>query len=541
MDWCAKEGAMDESWFDAWTRRRVGLTAGGLLASLLGWLGLDEAEAKGHHHHKRKRRKKRRERRRRNRNQNQNQNPPPGSRPDIILINVDDMRESDYLALSRTKALLADEGATYPNYFDTTPLCGPSRSSLLRGQYVHNHGVLRNSGNNGGWSAFHNSGDDESTIATWLSQANPAYRTAIVGKYLNGYNAKQDNVAPGWSEWVVPVPVAFYDYTLNVNGDSEKHGKAEVDYLTDVLADKARDIIASTPAETPLFLYFAPKAPHGPSTPAPRHIGAFANHELDQSGSFNEEDVSDKPAYIAQRDLLTRNQINSIEDRDRTRLESLLAVDEAIDGIVDALQEAGRLEAAYIFFVTDNGFLLGQHRRSGGKQVPYEEAIRMSMLVRGPDIGRGGVNEAMVANIDLAPTIAELAGAEPPGFVDGRSFVETFDGSASTRQALLIEFFAGSNADTEEAETGAMATLAAQDKAVPPYRGIRTEDWSYIEYQNAQEERELYDLHADPFQLESLHADPGHADEVQQLSAWLATLVSCSGQSCRNAENAPPA
>lgn len=161
----------------------------------------------------------------------------------------------------------------------------------------------------------------------------------------------------------------------------------------------------------------------------------------------------------------------------------------------------------------------------------------MSMLVRGPGI-RGGVNDAMVANIDLAPTIAELAGVDAPGYVDGRSIVATFDGSGNGRQALLIEMFPPGPADPEEANAVEARLLAAQAEPASTRRAIRTEDWLYVEHGTG--ERELYDLHEDPFQLESLHGDPGHSDDVQDLSAWLATLRDCDAASCRTAENEPP-
>jgi arylsulfatase A-like enzyme len=198
----------------------------------------------------------------------------------------------------------------------------------------------------------------------------------------------------------------------------------------------------------------------------------------------------------------------------------------------------GRLAQTYIFFVTDNGYHLGEHRRTA-KNVPYEEVIRMSMLLRGPGVRRGD-NEAMVANIDLAPTIAALAGVEPPGFVDGRSLVPTFAGSGNSRQAILLEMFPPTQqADPEEEEIPVEARLLAV-QAEPPStrRAIRTDDWVYVEHGTG--ERELYDLRDDPFQLESRHADFAFADEIEDLSAWLATLANCNGDACRDAENAPP-
>lgn len=526
---------MDDSRFDAWTRRRFGLITGGALATLLGLLDLDEADAsrKSRRRRKRKRKQKRREKRR---DANQGcQGPLCGTRPDVILIYVDDMRQDDFVALPRTRALLGDVGAAYPNYFITTPLCAPSRASFFRGQYAHNTGVRSNTGQDGGWTAYNRI--DENTIATWLRGGNPSYRTAHIGKFINGYNAARNAIGPGWSDWIVPVPVAFYDYSLNVNGTTEKHGKKNKDYLTDVLAAKARAVITTTPATTPLFLYFAPKAPHGPSTPANRHKGAFASAVLKKSGSFNEADMFDKPAYM-QRALLTPADITALEESNQLRLESLLAVDEAVESLVQTLAAAGRLDNAYLFFVTDNGYLLGEHRRSA-KNVPYEEVIRLSMLVRGPGIAAGQTIAAMVANIDLAPTIAALAGVTPPGFVDGRSFVDTFDGSGSDRQALLLEMFpAGAPPDPEEEPTIEARLLAVQAEPGSTRRAIRTADRLYVEHGTG--ERELYNLTNDLIQIQSLHADPGSADEVLALSAWLGTLRDCSAAACRTAENGPP-
>ena len=522
---------MDDTRFDALTRRHVGLAAGGLFASFLGLLRLEDAEAD---RKKRRRRRRRREKRRRRRHHDQ---PCQGvacgaARPDIVLINVDDMRESDFIALTRTRALLKQQGASFPNYFITTPLCGPSRASLFRGQYVHNHGVQKNNGANGGWKAWHNTGTDQDTVATWLRAAQ--YRTAHIGKHMNGYGSANSVVGPGWSEWIVPMPVSFFNYDLNVNGTTEPHGNAAADYLTDVMAAKAESVIASTPAGTPIFLYFAPKAPHGPATPAPRHVGAFASHQLDESGSFNEADMSDKPDYM-QRPPLTAQQVTDLERRERDRLESLLSVDEAIERIVTALQAANRLPNTYIFFITDNGYLLGQHRHSG-KLVPYEEAIRMSMLVRGPRVAAGSTNPAMVANIDLAPTFAALAGATTPGFVDGRSIVNTLTGGDSGRSAMLIEIFSAEEDDPEEADALLPEALVA---APARRRAIRTADWLYGEYGKPATEFELYDLHTDLVQMESQHENPARAETMADLSAWLGTLANCAGAACRSAENSP--
>ena len=476
----------------------------------------------------------------------------PDQPPDLVLITTDDMNASDFAALPRTHALLAEQGTTFPNYFLTSPSCSPSRVNVLRGQYAHNSGVRSNRGEFGGWKAFTESGASQSTIATWLHDA--GYRTAHIGKHLNGYSrAAGNDLRPGWDEWVVPMPVDYFDYTLSLGATTEEHGHAPEDYLTDVLAAKAAAFITSTPADQPLFLYFTPKAPHLPSVPAPRHAGAFANHSLDTAGAFNEADLSDKPQAL-QREPLTTDEIAALEQQERGRLESLLAVDEAVAGILAALQEAGRLAAAYIVFTSDNGWLMGQHRYVG-KGVPYEEAIRVPMLVRGPGVPAGVTNPSLVANIDLAPTFADLASVPAPDFVDGRSLTEAFAGGASGREALLIEIFGSGEAarptkqgkekatkkDRKANDSAAdSAADAGEEDARDPFRAIRTADWLYVEYGIPVTGSEMYDLQADPNEMTNLAGDPTHAATETDLAAWLATLVDCAADTCRQAENAPP-
>ena len=321
-------------------------------------------------------------------------------RPNIVLIVTDDMRATDYHVLPLVKRLLADEGVTLPNFFATTPLCCPCRSSILRGQYAHNHGVLGNTGATGGWDAFHRHGNDEHTLARWLSAA--GYRTALIGKYLNGYGFARGHVPPGWNRWLVTPELSYFNYTLNNGGSPESHGSKPGDYLTDVLMREAAKFIRTTAANHPLFLYLTPKAPHDPATPAPRHRGDFANSAIAPGDSLNEADIRDKPAYM-QDGRLDHKQLKRLAELEQRRLEALSAVDEGVQKIVEALADTGRLDNTYLFFTSDNGYSMGQHRRVG-KDVPYEEVIRIPLIVRGPDVRPGTTSLAIAANIDLAPT-----------------------------------------------------------------------------------------------------------------------------------------
>src|SRR5829696_5891255 len=347
----------------------------------------------------------------------------PPRRPNLVLVVTDDLDAASVEAMPTVRALLHDQGVSFSNFFVSTPLCCPARVSLLRGQYAHNHGVLGNGGPNGGFATFHRLGGEDSTVATWLHDA--GYRTALLGKYLNGYPEDTDPsyVPPGWDEWdalvaEAPAGGGYIDYALNENGRRVTYGHDAADYSTDVLAAKATDFIARTSgADQPFFLYLAPFAPHQPSIPAPRHAQAFAEAWAPRSAAFNEADVSDKPSWVRARPVLSDEQVAEIDAQYRDRLRTLLAVDEMVATLVETLEATGELENTYLFFTSDNGFLLGEHRLPIGKETPYQEAVRVPLLVRGPGVPAGTAVDSLALNVDLAPTLAELASVPVPPFV----------------------------------------------------------------------------------------------------------------------------
>jgi arylsulfatase A-like enzyme len=463
--------------------------------------------------------------------------------PNIVFVLVDDL-DADLLEFMPTvKSLLVAQGVTFSNFFVNVSLCCPSRASILRGQYAHNTQILTNQLPTGGFQKFYALGHEDATVAAWLQAA--GYRTCYLGKYLNGYPAGvlPTHVPSGWTEWYSPVagnPYSNFNYVMNENGKLVRYGSRPEDYLTDVVAGKSVDFIKRAAAEgRPFFIHLALYAPHSPATPAPRHAQLFADAQLPRPPSFNEADVSDKPSYIRNRPLLNAQQIAQMQDFYRKRLQSLQAVDEMIAGLIEALEATGQLENTYIFFTSDNGFHMGEHRLNSGKQTAYEEDIRVMLLVRGPGVPAGRVLEHLVGNIDLAPTFAELGGAAIPDFVDGRSLVPLLGSNPPTiemwRQGFLIEHW---NQQRREAFHAAgvwepsdpMELDQTQQVAIPGFAALRTKDYLYVEYVTG--ERELYDLKNDPYQLESLHAkvDPAL---LQILSAQLAKLKTCAGASCR--------
>jgi arylsulfatase A-like enzyme len=447
------------------------------------------------------------------------------ARPSIVLILTDDEDLAAHAHLPKTQALLEEQGTSFANYFATYPLCAPSRATVLRGQYPHNHRIEGNVQPVGGYEKFEALGHGASTVATWLDAA--GYHTALVGKYVNGYEADQHPPAPGWDHWFV-TQNRFYNYQANRNGAVVAFGSAARDYLTDVLAAEAVGVIRrAAAAGQPFFLHVTPFAPHGPATPAPRHARGDSGVALPRPPSFGEADVGDKPALIQARKPITPERELALEAHHRKRVRSLQAIDDLVERLVRALAETGRLASTYVIYASDNGLHLGEHRIAFQKLTPYEEAIRVPLVVRGPGVPAGRRVERLVVNNDLAPTLAAMAGVAPPSYVDGRSFLPLLtDPDRPWRQAFLIERrTTGRTTGEHHRLTGAAV-----------FDAVRTAGLTYVEYGNG--ERELYDLGRDPFQLDNraASADPGL---LAALSARLAELRACAAATCRALEDRP--
>ncbi len=326
------------------------------------------------------------------------------TRSNIVLILADDMRLDEFEHMPRTRQLLADQGLTFENAFVTTSLCCPARASILRGQYTHNHQVLTNARQNGGFAKFRSMGHEDSTVATWLQDG--GYRTVLIGKYLNGYPERNEEtyVPPGWDEWYGRLSQGeYYDYRLNENGEIVSYGSEEQDYYTDVLASKARDYVQRAATDQkPFFMYLAPATPHGPFIPAPRHENEYPDARAPRPSSFDETDVSDKPAWVRGLPSLSPADIEKINDAYRNRLRMLLSLDEMVAGLVEELRATGELDNTYLFFSSDNGYHLGEHRVVVGKRTVYEENVRVPLAVRGPGVSAGRVVEETALNVDLA-------------------------------------------------------------------------------------------------------------------------------------------
>jgi N-acetylglucosamine-6-sulfatase len=488
----------------------------------------------------------------------------PKPPPNVVLILTDDLAFDDVNpgTLKHTPNLraLMREGTTFENAFATNSLCCPSRATILRGQYTHNQGILHNQPPLGGAERFRLSGGDASTLATWVEGR--GYDTAFFGKYLNGYAGTY--VPPGWDEWRA-VSGNFLSDDLNENGSIVSYD-ADRYHLDDVLSDKASDYIARTvgadqpffTADGPFLMWVGTKAPHQPATPALRHEDAYPDVKLPRPPDFDERDVSDKPDWIGDNPPLSAEQKGYMEKLHRERLRSMLAVDDMIGDLVGALREAGKLENTYVFFASDNGFHLGQHRLGAGKWTPYEEDIRIPLVVRGPGVPEGRTLEHTVLTNDLAPTFADLAEADAPSFVDGRSLkpllTEEPTPLVDWRQRFLIEAVAERDVPSSpflnESEvtplltgdplpinwrrTSAGSAQTSKEWGRPRMKAIRTRNHLYVEYETG--ERELYDLRQDPYELRNLH-ERASPELKRRLEGQLDALRQCSAEGCRAAED----
>jgi N-acetylglucosamine-6-sulfatase len=441
------------------------------------------------------------------------------SRPNVVVIETDDQTLESMKVMRNVNSMIGGQGVTFANSLLNFSLCCPSRATFLTGQYAHNHGVWSNVSPNGGFDRFEaqHAGNN---LAVWLHRA--GYFTALIGKYLNQYK-NQPRIPPGWSEWhaTAPYEQRVYNYSINNNGALTQYGQAPSDYKDDVLTRKAVELVKRrAPQAQPFFLWLTYTAPHvgGPPTPNPpktckdaakppvRYANAFPNTPLPKPPDFNEKDVSDKPQVIRKLPLLSPSQIGNIQRKYRCELGSLLAVDDGVKQVINALATKGALSNTLIVYTSDNGYFHGEHRVPGDKQRVYEESIRVPLLMRGPGIPKGVTVDPLAVNADLAPTIVDAANAHSGLPMDGRSLLPVIKNPATdANRELLVE--------------------------EPTYKAIRTERWVYAEYNNG--DRELYDLQNDPYELHSLHNNPAYALVKQTLAARLHKLKTCSGPTCR--------
>jgi arylsulfatase A-like enzyme len=419
------------------------------------------------------------------------------ARPNVVVIVTDDQRWDELDGMPVVRRELIGKGVTFSNGFVVNPLCCPSRTSILTGQYSHTSGVYREIPPYGGFQSLR----DGSTLATWLDAA--GYDTALVGKYIDRYQAAAlaGYVPPGWDRWVAFVHSQYYDYRLSVDGKTRSLGHEPSDYSTDVLARYAEGFIRS--AAGPLFLYFAPAAPHYPATPGPGLAGEPVP-PASPTPAVDEVDVSDKPAWVRRLPRLGPSGVRAALDFRADQERTLISVDRAVGGILTALRQTDRLDNTLIVFMSDNGILLGEHRWSK-KEAPYDEAIRIPFVVRWDRLGgpKGVADDEFALNVDVAPTVAAAAGVDAPG-AEGVSLLPLVAGRHPPwRSDFLVEHMEGAN-------------------PIPTFCAVRSETTMYVRYSTGEEE--LYDLVSDPHELANLAGDPSRGPTLAAARRRLAEL-----------------
>ncbi|HEX7058317.1 MAG TPA: sulfatase [Solirubrobacterales bacterium] len=507
--------------------------------------------------------------------------------PSFVVIQTDDqtldglyasfapLGGAPIYAMPNTLKLIADRGITFNRYYIPYPLCCPSRTSLLTGRYAHNHNVRGNVPPNGGFTGFSFRGAMTHNLAIWLQQA--GYRTIHVGKFLNGYgDAPYDNgtiVPPGWSAWHSVLKADtdhyFYGYTLNNNGsldgpygdsgswDTREYGVRDdfgcpfapanglpCLHETDTLTNIASGELTSTPPDKPFYLQLDYTAPHGDfrrpagPEPTPRHYDSFLGAPLphNRSQGLDEGNVRDKPRFIRDAPHLSLLDKHTYRTYWQKQLESLRDIDDGVKQVIDTIGSLHRLRNTYVIFTSDNGFFFGEHRLIGGKFLAYEPATHMPFLMRGPGIEPGSATGELAANIDVAPTILELAGATADKSIDGRSMVPYLrDPDLRTRRPIIFESFVES-ADVEAnglitrkqaRSNGATASILAPPK---DYEGIRLGPYKYIAWPSG--EKELYDINRDPDELNNIVKVPNFFPIRNYLHRELRKYEDCIGRSC---------
>lgn len=449
--------------------------------------------------------------------------------------------------------LLREHGTTYSNAFVHTPICCPSRSSILSGRYLHNGGALNNtiSGNCNGpnWKK-----DAELRTFAVHAQKN-GYLTSYAGKYLNQYGRGDAmHVPPGWDKWFGLVGNSiYYNYTIvqsddGIHTETQTHGDSyQDDYLPDLLANRTlailEEFLSNSNSDKPFLMVNAWPSCHAPFTPAPWANGTFSHHQAPRTPNWNasEESVAQKHWLVRQMGEIDTVGEERLDGIYRHRLETLLSVDEHIAQFVKALDKKGVLENTIIIFTSDNGFQLGQHRIEADKRQLYEHDIRVPFVVRAPSRfvdDKNVTSERIVMNIDIAPTIHHVVtgGSQPPpDDMDGISFLPSRGNSAS-RQDFLVSYHGEGSAPCNLLHCPPPSVYHGGDSYNNTFQCLRSisvdEDSMYCEFVDDEGFHEYYDLTTDEWQLHNQYKDLSE-DRKWKYESRLTKLKRCAGATCR--------
>lgn len=471
--------------------------------------------------------------------------------PNFILILADDQDVvlNGMVPLRNTQKLLANAGITFTNAFTSSPICCPSRASILCGQYPHNHQTKNNSVT-GGCYAYHWRDKVEPQALPVLLH-NEGYETFFAGKYLNEYSG--EIVPPGWDHWYgLNGNSKYYNYTLTENGIKKHY---ENDYLTDKLRRYSLDFLSNKRKSAPFFLMVAPPAAHAPYIPADRHQNEFEDLNLLETPNFNVASGELDKHWLLRMSppTLPQSAIDILREIYRKRWQTLLAVDELVAELIVTLETLNLLDNTYIIYTSDNGFHMGQFALGADKRQPYDTDIRVPFMVRGPNIKPKSISNAPVLLIDIVPTILDLAVIQKPANLDGISFKdqlninERSDGDNFQRQ-LLIEYWGEGNMDSYNPECGwnssdmlygcsAELSCHCEDSRNNTYACLRylstQDDYLFCEFNDKEGFVEMFDLHNDPYQMDNLAFDMLPSERTMYSFA-LSKLEICGGDTCRH-------
>ncbi|EJT70274.1 hypothetical protein GGTG_12447 [Gaeumannomyces tritici R3-111a-1] len=495
-------------------------------------------------------------------------------RPNIVFILTDDQDQRlgslDYLPL--IKKHLADAGTTYTRHYCTTAICCPSRVSLWTGKLAHNTNVTNVSPPYGGYPKFLTQGLNDKYLPVWLQEA--GYNTYYTGKLFNAHSIDNYNkpFPRGWNHSDFQLDPYTYRYlNTTFQRDQDPPRSYEGQYSPDVLASKALGFIDDA-AESlkpenggrPFFIGLAPIAPHSDvasdrgngkaaiSAPvaAKRHENLFADVKVPRTANFN-PDAPSGVSWVSRLQKLNDTNVEANDHFYRQRLRALQSVDEMVDNVFASLEKHGLLDNTYVFYTSDNGFHISQHRLQPGKTCGFEEDINVPLLVRGPGIAAGLVQDSLVTvHADLAPTILTLAGAPLRDDFDGEAIPLTSPTQNTTaaqprHEHVTVEFWGGAGI-AEGDNHFDFGETKGPSGAKNTYKAVRVVAQSYNLYYSVwcSGEHELYDLAADPYQINNLLAngtDTGTGPTVAgvdlarlapRLDALLLVLKSCKGKTC---------
>lgn len=455
--------------------------------------------------------------------------PLPAKIDNVVLILADDLDWALFNQVPRLAAL-TDMGMTFTNHTVTDSLCCPSRVSIFRGQYIHNHRVISNiAKTGGGWPTFRDRREERDCLPVWLQAA--GVETALYGKYLNDFPEKPKEatyVPPGWSDWGVPISrgdaYSGYNYILNENGNLKSFGNSPTDFLNDVITNKTTQFIRQT--TKPFFVQLSTYSPHKPAPVADRNRSKQATTIAPRTPAYNAYGV-DEPIWMSKIKPLSPRLLAKVDNQWRKRAKSAESVADSVEAVLATLKATGKDANTLVIVTSDNGYHMGERRMFKGKRTPYASDTVVPMILIGPGVPAGVTVNEMTSTIDLAPTITDLLGGSAPNWVDGRSlkdFIATGVAPGNWRDAALSESLGISTPDDPD----------YQKNAPPQYFALRTPEWLYVEYKDGS--RTLYNRVTDPYEMVNVikTADPVL---VALLSAQLNQLSTCSGDTCRVADS----